>query len=129
MGILIAYLAHVVSIVTFGAYRIFGCSGSSADDVIMKAMEQAYYDGMDVINLSLGDLGWADSPASVLADVLTLKGMMVVAAAGNEGDKGMFQVGAPSLGRHALSVASTDNSITLAHPIRYNDFQVGKLHM
>ncbi|KAI7887459.1 subtilisin-like protein [Lichtheimia hyalospora FSU 10163] len=106
--------------VTLGAYRIFGCSGGSADDVIMKAMEQAYYDGMDVVNLSLGDLGWPDSPASVLADVLTLKGMMVVAAAGNEGDKGMFQVGAPSLGRHALSVASTDNSVTLAHPIQYN---------
>ncbi|ORX55057.1 subtilisin-like protein [Hesseltinella vesiculosa] len=102
----------------FGAYRIFGCSGSSADDVIMKAMEQAYEDGMDVINLSLGDMGWPDSPASVLADDLSMRGMIVIAAAGNEGEKGMFEVGAPSLGRHAVSVASVDNSHVLAHTIR-----------
>ncbi|KAI9320106.1 peptidase S8/S53 domain-containing protein [Dichotomocladium elegans] len=111
--------------VTFGVYRVFGCSGSSADDVIMKAMELAFNDGMDVINLSLGDIGWPDSPASVLADVLTLKGMIVCAAAGNEGEKGMFEVGSPSLGRHVLSVASTDNSATLAHPILKGNLSIG----
>ena len=34
--------------VTFGAYRIFGCSGGSGDDVILAAMELAFNDGMDV---------------------------------------------------------------------------------
>ncbi|KAF9988655.1 hypothetical protein BGZ75_008896, partial [Mortierella antarctica] len=33
--------------VTFGAYRVFGCDGSSADDVILAAMELAFNDGMD----------------------------------------------------------------------------------
>ncbi|KAI8074863.1 peptidase S8/S53 domain-containing protein [Gongronella butleri] len=101
-----------------GAYRIFGCNGSSADDVIMKAMEQAFEDGMDIINLSLGDVGWPESPASRLADELALRGMSVVAAAGNEGEKGIYEVGAPSLGKHALSIASVDNSNVLAHTIR-----------
>ncbi|KAI9270540.1 peptidase S8/S53 domain-containing protein [Phascolomyces articulosus] len=111
--------------VTFGAYRVFGCDGSSADDVIMKAMEQAYEDGMDVINLSLGDIGWPDSPSSVLADILTTKGMIVVAAAGNEGNKGIFEVGAPSLGKNVISVASTDNMKALAHPIQFGDNIIG----
>ncbi|KAI8366558.1 peptidase S8/S53 domain-containing protein, partial [Blakeslea trispora] len=101
--------------VTFGAYRIFGCKGGSADDIIMKAMERAYLDGMDVVNLSLGDLGWPESPTSLLADELSLKGMIVVAAAGNEGDKGMFEVGTPSIGKHALSIASIDNTNVLSH--------------
>ncbi|KAI8890208.1 subtilisin-like protein [Backusella circina FSU 941] len=108
--------------VHIGAYRIFGCHGSSSDDMIMKAMERAYLDGMDVINMSLGDNGWPESPAALLADVLALKGMIVCAAAGNEGSQGVFQVGAPSLGRHALSVASVDNTRVLAHA-----FEIGKL--
>ncbi|KAI7849102.1 peptidase S8/S53 domain-containing protein [Circinella umbellata] len=111
--------------VTMGAYRVFGCDGSSADDVIMKAMEQAYKDGMDVVNLSLGDLGWPDSPSSILADILTLKGMIVIAAAGNEGDKGIFEVGAPSLGKNVISVASTDNMRALAHPLQFGDQTIG----
>ncbi|KAI8088202.1 peptidase S8/S53 domain-containing protein [Thamnidium elegans] len=111
--------------VTFGAYRIFGCEGSSTDDVIMKAMEMAYTDGMDIINLSLGDVGWPESPASLLADALALKGMIVCAAAGNEGDRGIFEVGAPSLGKHALSVASIDNTHVLSHTIKIADLTIG----
>ena len=88
-------------------------------------MEQAYEDGMDVVNLSLGDLGWPDSPSSILADVLTLKGMIVIAAAGNEGEKGIFEVGAPSLGKNVISVASTDNMRALAHPIEFGDQTIG----
>lgn len=90
-------------------------------------MEQAYQDGMDVINLSLGDAGWPESPASLLADEFALKGMIVVAAAGNEGEKGIFQVGAPSLGKHALSVASVDNMYVLSHTIKLaNGLTLGK---
>ncbi|KAI8088927.1 peptidase S8/S53 domain-containing protein [Halteromyces radiatus] len=110
---------------TLGAYRIFGCAGSSADDIIMKAMERAYLDGMDIINLSLGDNGWPKSPASLLADKLALLGMAVCAAAGNEGEKGIFEVGAPSLGRHAISIASVDNSMVLAHSIKLGDTNFG----
>ncbi|KAI9475803.1 MAG: peptidase S8/S53 domain-containing protein [Benjaminiella poitrasii] len=106
--------------VTFGAYRIFGCSGTSSDDIIMKAMEKAYLDGMDIVNLSLGDGGWPESPISLLANELALKGMIVCAAAGNEGAKGMFEVGAPSLGKYALSIASVDNTHALSHTIKFD---------
>jgi subtilisin family serine protease len=37
------------------AYRIFGCSGSTSDDLVIDAMLRAVRDGCDVINLSLGE--------------------------------------------------------------------------
>ncbi|KAJ2959470.1 hypothetical protein NQZ79_g5062 [Umbelopsis isabellina] len=107
--------------VTFGAYRIFGCTGSTADDIIMKAMEMAFDDGMDVINLSLGDQGWAESPTAALGNILAEKGMAVAAAAGNAGDKGIFEVGAPAVGRRVVSVASVDNSKVLEYAIVVNE--------
>lgn len=122
---LLSCITFYFFLVTFGAYRIFGCTGSSADDIIMKAMEKAYLDGMDVINLSLGDVGWPESPASLLADELALKGMIVCAAAGNEGDRGIFSVGAPSLGQHALSIASIDNKHALSHTFKIGDLTLG----
>ncbi|KAF9409527.1 hypothetical protein BGZ94_001925, partial [Podila epigama] len=33
--------------VTFGAYRVFGCTGSASTDVILASMEMAFNDGMD----------------------------------------------------------------------------------
>ena len=44
----------VAPAVSFGAYRVFGCAGSSSSDVIVEALERAYADGMQVINQSLG---------------------------------------------------------------------------
>ena len=40
--------------VTFGAYRVFGCNGSTSSDILLAALERAYADGMQVINQSLG---------------------------------------------------------------------------
>lgn len=38
------------------AYRIFGCTGSTPDNLVIDAMLRAVRDGCDVINLSLGTL-------------------------------------------------------------------------
>ncbi|UCD99600.1 MAG: S8 family serine peptidase, partial [Chloroflexota bacterium] len=38
--------------VTFGAYRVFGCSGSTWADIMIEAMEMALADGMDILNMS-----------------------------------------------------------------------------
>lgn len=40
--------------VTLHAYRVFGCVGPTTTDVILAAMERAYQDGADVLNMSLG---------------------------------------------------------------------------
>ncbi|KAI8144495.1 peptidase S8/S53 domain-containing protein [Fennellomyces sp. T-0311] len=99
-----------------GMWRIFGCSGSTSNDLVIKAMIMAYEAGCDVINLSLGGPNsWPEDPASVVADRIAGKNVIVVVAAGNEGSKGAFMISSPSTANRAISVASVDNSYSL-HP-------------
>lgn len=97
---------------TLGAYRVFGCTGSSDSDIIMAAMEKSAEDRMDVVNMSLGFsfMTWPSYPTAQATDALTRKGVIVVTSAGNSGEDGMFSGGAPGVSPSALSVASFDNS-------------------
>ncbi len=100
----------VAPAVTFGAYKVFGTSGSSSADVIIAAMEDAHEDGMDVINMSLGAaFAWGDYPTSQVADQLVAQGTVVVASAGNSGASGVFSLGAPGNASDVIGVASADN--------------------
>ncbi|KAG0323743.1 hypothetical protein BGZ99_002543 [Dissophora globulifera] len=95
---------------TLGAYRIFGCEGSSGDDVILAAMERAAADGMDIINMSLGGgSSYRSSPTAVLGDKLVARGVALSAAAGNDGSQGVWMVSDTGLGDLSYSVASIDN--------------------
>ncbi|MEL4503672.1 S8 family serine peptidase [Luteococcus sp. H138] len=98
--------------VTLGAYRVFGCKGSTSSEVILAAMERAEADGMDVVNMSLGAdmMTWPDYPTATASDAMARRGTIMVAAAGNEGESGVFTSGAPSVGKRTLSVASYDNT-------------------
>jgi subtilisin family serine protease len=97
--------------VKFGAYRVFGCAGSSGDDVIMAALELAYQDHMDVVNMSLGaDYTWPESPLGMASDRLVKQGVVVVAAMGNAGANGLYSGGAPGEGHKVIGVASFDNT-------------------
>lgn len=97
--------------VKFGAYRVFGCAGSSGDDVIMAALEQALDDHMDVVNMSLGaDYTWPQSPLGKASDRLVRHGVVVVAAMGNAGATGLYSGGAPGEGHLVIAAASFDNT-------------------
>ena len=93
------------------AYRVFGCNGSTGDDVIIAALERAYNDGARVLNMSLGDAfnNFASSPDAMASAALVANGVVVVASAGNSGANGLFSVGAPSVGNGVISVASVQN--------------------
>jgi minor extracellular serine protease Vpr len=96
--------------VTLGAYRVFGCEGSSSADVIIAALEKAYKDGMDVVNMSLGAaFQWPQYPTAVVSNRLVKKGVVVVASAGNSGANGAYSLGAPGVGEDVIGVASYDN--------------------
>ncbi len=98
--------------VTLGAYRVFGCSGSSSSDVIISALERAYADGMQVINQSLGAaFQWPQYPTSQVGDELVRNGVVVVASAGNSGATGSWSLGAPGVGTDIIGVASYDNTV------------------
>jgi len=97
--------------VTFGAYRVFGCAGSTTADIMIAAMEMALADNMDVLNMSIGSaFTWPQYPTATAADRLVKKGMVVVASIGNSGANGLYSAGAPGLGKDVIGVASFDNT-------------------
>jgi minor extracellular serine protease Vpr len=98
--------------VTFGAYRVFGCEGSTTADIMLAAMDQALADDMDVLNMSIGSAfnTHPQYPTAVGSDALVDAGMTVVASIGNSGVNGLFSAGAPGVGRKVIGVASFDNS-------------------
>ena len=102
--------------VEFGAYRIFGCDGSSDSEVILAAMEMALADGMNVVNMSLGAsyMTWPSYPTAQAADYLVEQGVVVVVSQGNEGAGGTFSGGAPAVAHDVISVGSIDNSEYMA---------------
>lgn len=101
--------------VTFGAYRVFGCDGSTSADIMIAAMEMAYADGMDVINQSIGAARqWPQYPTAQAASRLAKKGVVMVASIGNNGPGGsspdaLYAAGAPGVGDDVIGVASYDN--------------------
>ncbi|KAF9575161.1 hypothetical protein EC968_004097 [Mortierella alpina] len=111
--------------VTLGAYRVYGCKGGASDDVILAAMEMAYNDGMDVINMSLGGgSAYRYNPQAALAEKLIGKGMAVAAAAGNDGHDGAWMVADAGLGESTTSVASFENIYGFYYSFSY----AGKVH-
>ena len=104
-------LKGVAPDVTFGAYRVFGCEGSTESDIMLAAMERALADGMDVLNMSIGSaFQWPQYPTAVASDRLVNKGMVVVASIGNSGANGLYSAGAPGLGQKVIGVAAFDNT-------------------
>jgi minor extracellular serine protease Vpr len=98
--------------VQFGAYRVFGCEGSTFADIMLAAMERADADGMDILNMSIGSAfqTWPQYPTAVGSDALVDRGVVVVASIGNSGANGVYSAGAPGVGRKVIGVASFDNS-------------------
>jgi minor extracellular serine protease Vpr len=117
-----------------GNYKIFGSptvNDGATDDVILMAMEDALNDHMDIASLSLGspaftgplDTGAAcGNSAGVPCDLLppavesaVRAGMVVVMAAGNEGDTGfsaptLSTISSPGDAPSGIAVGATTNS-------------------
>ncbi len=100
---------------TLAMYRVFGCTGTTEDDVILEALERAYADGVQVINQSLGAARqWPEYPTAQATSRLVNKGVVMVASIGNNGPGGsspdaLFAAGAPGVGDKVIGVASFDN--------------------
>ncbi len=116
--------------VTFGAYRVFGCGGSTFSDIMIAAMERALTDKMQVLNMSIGSaFQWPQYPTAMAATRLVNKGVVVVASIGNEGANGLYSAGAPGLGEKVIGVASYDNSDVYLPYITVNGRNVGYITM
>jgi minor extracellular serine protease Vpr len=97
--------------VTFHAYRVFGCTGSTDAEIMLAAMEMVLDGGADILNMSIGSaLTWPQYPTAKGADQLVKKGVVVVASIGNEGALGLYAGSAPGIGKNVIGVASFDNT-------------------
>ncbi len=106
-----------------GAYRVFGCTGSTTSDIMLAAMERALADGMDVVNQSIGSAfsSWPQYPTAVGSDNLVDAGVVMVASIGNEGDLGLYASGAPGVGEKVIGVASYDNTTLTGAAVSVDD--------
>jgi subtilisin family serine protease len=115
----LATIAGVAPQAWLGNYKIFGTPGyndGTSEDVVLKAMDDAVADGMDIINLSLGD-----DLAPRLSDDLSVQaveraakaGVLVVVAAGNNGPD-LNTMSSPATAPSAIAVGATSNDRTFA---------------
>ncbi len=131
----VAPISGVAPKAWLGNYRIFGSpqvNDTTSDDVILKALDDAFNDGMDIVSFSVGgpafsgplDVGAicgnpngvpCDLSAKVFDDVAK-KGMIIVAAAGNEGFDGTANgptygtIGSPGSAPSVIAAGASTNS-------------------
>ncbi|MCF2706212.1 S8 family serine peptidase [Arcanobacterium haemolyticum] len=110
-----------------GAYRVFGCEGSTDTSVMVQAMEQAAKDGMDVVNMSIGapTATWPNYPTAVAANNLVDAGVVVTVSQGNSGDSGIFYGSAPAVASKVIAVGSVDNTAVMQNALKIGDKTYG----
>lgn len=116
--------------VTFGAYKVFGCVGSTFFDIVIAAMEMALEDNMDIINMSLGSaFQWPQHPAGQASDRLVKQGVVVVASIGNSGANGVYSSSVPGVAKDVIGVASFDNTHVQLQVFDIEGQQIGYIPM
>ncbi len=125
-----------------GNYKVFGSPGVNDftfDDVILRALEDAVNDGMDIVVLSLGraalwapddrggvcDLpsGKACDPRADAVENAIRRGLTVVISAGNDGDFGVYApalntIHSPGTAPSAITVGASTNSQRYYYSVR-----------
>ena len=98
------------------ALRVFGCSGSTAlttaaiDWAVDPNRDGDFSDHLDVINMSLGSpLGSPFDSSTIASENASLAGVIVVAAAGNNGDT-HYIVSAPGTSARTITVAASQDN-------------------
>ncbi|BAB07482.1 S8 family serine peptidase [Halalkalibacterium halodurans] len=89
------------------AYRALGPGGQGTTEQVIAAIEKAVEDGVDVINLSLGNtVNGPDWPTSLALDAAVEEGVVAVTSNGNSGPN-MWTVGSPGTSKKAISVGAS----------------------
>ncbi|MGF7127164.1 minor extracellular serine protease Vpr [Natronobacillus azotifigens] len=94
-------------------YRALGPGGSGTTIQVIAALEKAVKDGMDIINMSLGNaINGPDWPTSIAVNHAVEKGVVVVIANGNAGPEN-WTVGSPATATKAIAVGASTSLFTL----------------
>jgi hypothetical protein len=87
------------------AYKVLGANGKGNASDIIAAIERAVADGAEVINLSLGGPGNPDDPIARAVESAIAHGIVVCAAAGNDGT--FHAIGSPAGAPSAITVGAS----------------------
>ena len=88
-------------------YRALGPGGTGTSVQVIAALEKAVTDGMDIINLSLGNnVNGPDYPTSLAVNEAIKHGVTVVIANGNSGPD-EWTVGSPATATDAIAVGAS----------------------
>jgi len=99
-----------------GNYKVFPNNAGAPDSLIIRALEDAVSDGMDILNLSLGGTPAPRPSDDILVSAVetaVAAGKIVTIAAGNDGDV-PNTIGSPGTAPSAISVGSSENDRTFA---------------
>ncbi len=111
----LATIAGVAPKAYVGVYKVFGSAGVNdkfaSDSAIIKAIEDAVSDGMDVINLSIGANVAPDLANDLEAQALeraSAAGVVVVVSAGNNGSD-PFTISSPATAPSVIAAGASFN--------------------
>lgn len=97
------------------AYRALGPGGNGTSEQVIAAIERAIKDGVDVLNLSLGNtINGPDWPTSLALDKAVEKGIVAVTSSGNSGPN-LWTVGSPGTSTKAISVGASTPPLHIPH--------------
>src|SRR5262249_34536875 len=93
-----------------GNYRVLDAGGSGSDFLVAQGLEEAVSDGFDIASISLGaPAGSTLGTLDTAVENAVATGMVVIVAAGNDGDTGGMTIESPGVAPHAITVAASSN--------------------
>ncbi|MCL1788576.1 MAG: S8 family serine peptidase, partial [Defluviitaleaceae bacterium] len=102
-GIVVGIAPHA----NISAYRVLGPFGRGSVANSIAAIEMAYLDGADIMNLSLGaTVNLPFDPQAFAANVASLNGVVMVISAGNSGSQGLNSIGTPAVASLPITVGN-----------------------
>ena len=119
----LANIAGIAPEAFLGSYKVFGTPGvndGASISAILKALDDATKDGMDIVNLSLGAATMvppSQDPLATAVNAAVNAGVTVVVAAGN-GGPATGTITSPGTAPGAITVAATTNSRVLANSLQ-----------
>jgi hypothetical protein len=112
----LAFITGVAPKAYLGNYKVsIGATQSAYNRTILKALDDALADGMDVINLSFGDVLAARPSDDIVVDAIeraSAAGVIVVVGAGNGGPD-PNTMGSPATAPSAIAVGASGNDRAL----------------
>ncbi|KAJ4361498.1 hypothetical protein N0V95_001835 [Ascochyta clinopodiicola] len=95
-----------------GAYRMWGCSATSTNELEMMAFARAVEDGADIISYSNGYAsGWAQDLRATIISRIVDSGIPVVVSEGNDGGQGLFYASTPATGSSITGTGAVSNTL------------------